>query len=383
MSEQIPRVFVVSHAAVVPLNQEPFDALAREGADVTVVAPRALSTDLRGVVSFEALPNFAGRLVPLPVAIGGYSKAFGQRGIHLLVYRGLAPAIAEARPQVIFIEEEPYSLAARQAARYAVRMRIPYVVHENQNIARRLPPPFPVIRKWVLRHAAGVTMRNDAAGDIVRRYGFTGPLCSFPHGVDPARFPGPALQSDDGPEHPVVGFVGRLVPEKGLLDLIDALSAARAQTGRGSLLVVGDGPQMAEARARAIATGLPAEFTGVLAHDDVPAQYARMDIVAIPSRTMPTWMEQFGRIVIEANVAGVPVIVSDSGELPATVAQTGGGIVVPEANISALTDAVRALALDPARGRALGAAGREAVLQRFTPSAIARELRRFLAEVAS
>ena len=126
------RVLVVSHAAVVATNQEPFHALAEAGAEVTVIAPRRLETDIRGTVTLEPLEGLATDLVGLPVAVGGYRRWLGgQRGIHLIWYRNLRWAIREARADVMFIEEEPFSLAAWQCAREAARFHIPFVLHEN------------------------------------------------------------------------------------------------------------------------------------------------------------------------------------------------------------------------------------------------------------
>lgn len=368
-------MLVVSHAALIPMNQEPFRALADAGADVTVIAPRTLRTDIRGLVRFAALEGFADRMRTLPVLLGGYRRWLGgQRGIHLIAYRGLAHAVGEAAPQVVFVEEEPYSLAAWQVARAARAEGVPFVVHENQNIDRAVPFPFERMRSWVLEGAAGVTVRNQAAEDLVRARGFAGRVERFPHAIDLARYAGGERRTDL--PAPVVGFVGRLVAEKGILDVIEAVRDAG-----GSLLVVGDGPLREEAERRA--AGLAVRFIGPLAHEDVPGWYASMDVVAIPSRSTPTWKEQFGRIVIEANAAGVPVIASDSGELPHTVAATGGGVVVPEGDVDALRAALKELAAVPERRRALGDAGRSGVAEHFTHGAVAARLLALLREVAA
>lgn len=365
------KVCVVSHAAVLPVNQEPFDALARAGATVMVLAPRTLRSDIRGLLTLAPLDGSAAMVSGLGVRIGGHARALGgQRGIHLILYRGLRAALAQRKPDVLFVEEEPFSLAAEQCRRAAARVGIPFVVHENQNIARRLPPPFEQIRRRVLRDAAGVTLRNASAEAVVRGYGFTGPVRAFPHAVDPTRY---IARTDDGA---TIGFVGRLVEEKGIFDLIDAAGGMR-------LRVVGDGPARAAAEARAAAAGVEATWTGSLPHDAVPAEYARMTVVVIPSRTTPTWMEQFGRIVIEANAAGIPVIVSDSGELPATVAATGGGVVVKEGDVPALRTALVEMLADPTRAHALGAAGQATVRARFSPDAVAADLHAFLREVSA
>jgi glycosyltransferase involved in cell wall biosynthesis len=177
---------------------------------------------------------------------------------------------------------------------------------------------------------------------------------------------------------PVIGFVGRLVDEKGILDLIDACAAVRG----GSLLVVGDGPLRAAAEERAAARSVPARFLGAIAHEEVPGWYGAMDIVAVPSTHTRTWREQFGRIVIEANAARVPVVVTDSGELRPTVESTGGGLVVPEGDLGALTEALRTLVRDRELCRTLGETGRRGVEARFTPGAIGARLYDFLREVA-
>jgi len=365
-------VLVVSHAAVIPVNQEPFDALARGGAEVTLVAPRSLHTDLRGRVEFAPMPHLAARAIALPISVGGYRRLLGgQRGIHLIVYRGLARIVASERPDVVFVEEEPHSLSARQVARTGAR----FVVHENQNIARRLPPPFGAIRRGVLARAAGVTVRNENASDLIRAEGFTGPIGSFPHAVDLAR---EGTHVPLGLSKPVVGFVGRIVEEKGIFDLVDALEGSTA-----TLLVVGDGPARAAAEERAIAKGVSAHFTGAIAHDRMQSVYPEMDVVAIPSRTTPTWKEQFGRIVIEANGAGVPVVVSDSGELQGTAAATAGGVVVPEGDVRALRAAIADLLGNDEKRGALGAAGRASVAADFTPVAVARRLYEFLEKVCA
>lgn len=361
------RVTAVSHSAVIPINQEPFSELARAGAQVTVIAPQSLRTDIRGLVHLSPLPDSAAELVGLPVTLGGYRPWLGgQRGIHVIVYRGLAAAIAASRPDVLFVEEEPGSLAALQCVRAAGG--VPVVVHENQNIVRKLPIPFEQIRSHVLSRVAGVTVRNEAATTLVRMLGFTGPVGALPHAVDPARYSVSPLTGR------TVVFVGRLVREKGILDLIEAV----AHIDKASLLVVGDGPLSEQVRARAP----QARFTGAVPHDDVPSYLAEADVVVIPSRTTPTWKEQFGRIVIEANAAGVPVVVTDSGELGATVRATGGGVVVPEGNADALRSAIADLLDDEHLRRELGKAGRDAVLTRFTPAAVATSFVSFLSSVA-
>jgi glycosyltransferase involved in cell wall biosynthesis len=86
--------------------------------------------------------------------------------------------------------------------------------------------------------------------------------------------------------------------------------------------------------------------------------------------------------VIEANAAGVPVVVSDSGELPNTVTATAGGAIVPEGDVRALAAALDRFCEADDWGKGMGEAARAAVARTFTPRAVARDLHRFLREVA-
>ncbi len=369
-----PSVVVVSHACVVDVNQEPFRALSARGVPVHVVAPAHLRTDIRGRIDFKALPGVDA--TPLPVRIGGFRPGIKQAGVHLIVYRGLAALIERLAPDVLYAEEEPWSLTTWQVARIAAERGIPFAFHQSQNVAKRLPPPFEAIRRRVLARAAGATVRLDGPARILRDQGFAGPMLSIPNVVDPSRFEG-AQPSHEGLESPVFGFVGRFVAEKGVLDFVRAAAEARARSGRGSALVVGDGPLAAEARKLAATLNLRATFTGPIEHAAIAAAFASMDVLVVPSYATKAWKEQFGRVVIEANAASVAVVATDCGALGDTVRATGGGLVVAERDPAALADALSRLAAQPQERARLALAGKAAVQERFTPAAVAAALEEF------
>lgn len=375
------RVAVVSHAAIVPANQEPFVALESAGARVGILAPKQLDTDLRGRLRLERLESFTGRLLGLDTSLGGHKPWLGgQRGIHLIAYRELERALDELAPEVVFVEEEPYSVAAFQVAQWGRRRRVPIVVHQNQNLARRLPVPFELMRRRVLAVAAACTVRNPAAKDRLREHGFRGPITPFPHAIDPSRYEGPRRRT--GLPAPVVGFVGRLVEEKGILDLIDALAPLRRRMPL-SLLVIGDGRLRAEAEHLAHEAGITHRFLGAISHEEVPEWYPAMDLVVIPSRPTPTWTEQFGRVVIEAGAAGVAVLASDCGELADTVAATGGGLAYPLDDPEGLAKGLERLLVDGRERVGFAEAGRAGVFERFTHAAVASSLLETLQEATS
>lgn len=367
-------VVVVSHACVVDVNQEPFRALADRGVRVHVVAPRSLKTDIRGTIDFRALDGVDA--TALPVRVGGFRPGIRQAGVHMILYSGLRDVIRRREPSLIYVEAEPWSFTAMQVARIARELGVPFVFHQSQNVAKRLPPPFESIRRRVQQQAAGATVRLEGAARVLRESGFAKPMLSIPNVIDPARFDAAVPAYPDLPR-PVFGFVGRLVPEKGVLAFIEAAVSAHA----GSVLIAGDGPLRSAAESAAREARLTARFAGSVPHDAVGGVFASMDVLAIPSRSTRGWKEQFGRVVIEANAAGVPVVATDCGALGDTVRATGGGIVVGENDSAALSNALERLGREPAEAARLGASGRSAVRDRFTPEAVAKDLQDFFARL--
>ncbi len=111
------------------------------------------------------------------------------------------------------------------------------------------------------------------------------------------------------------------------------------------------------------------EWIDWVASTDMPALYQTLDVVVIPSLTRPNWKEQFGRVIIEAMAAGVPVIGSDSGAIPDII--DDAGLVVPEDDVDALLSALHMLQTDSALRARFAAAGRSRVLSRFTHAQVA------------
>ncbi|HEY6506968.1 MAG TPA: glycosyltransferase, partial [Vicinamibacterales bacterium] len=95
-----------------------------------------------------------------------------------------------------------------------------------------------------------------------------------------------------------------------------------------------------------------------------------MDMLAAPSKTMPQWREQFGRMLIEAFACGVPVVASNSGEIPYVVGDAG--LIVGENDDEGWRNAIETLAVDAARRRRLGTLGRERAMTVFDWSVVAR-----------
>ena len=162
-----------------------------------------------------------------------------------------------------------------------------------------------------------------------------------------------------------VGYVGRLVPEKGVQWLIAALSGVAGAT----LVVIGSGPSEARLRRQAVRQGVATEWLGKLGADAMPAAYADLDIVVVPSLERPGWAEQFGRVVCEAMLSGVPVVASDSGALLEVVGDAGA--MVRELDYEGLHATCSASPTTRRRGSALGLEGRAWAQSDLVPAAAA------------
>jgi glycosyltransferase involved in cell wall biosynthesis len=360
------RILAISHACVVDVNQRIYRGLEGLGDAVTLVVPRTWRHEYSpGPFGPRLLEGFRGPLIDLPVSRPG--------SVPLHFYRArLDRVLREAQPEVVYVEEEPYSLAAYQWTRAAARAGVPCAFYAVQNISRRYPLPFRKAEAAVWRRSALALAASSDAAATLRARGYRGPVQELPFAVDMEAF-GAAARSAElaqrlGLRRHVVGYLGRLIPEKGVRVL---LQAYRGLPGLDdvSLLFVGSGPLAAECAAVpgvVVVEGLD--------HAAVPAYLRLVDLLAMPSLTTPRWKEQFGRAAIEAMACGIPVIGSDSGYIPELVEATGGGMVVPEGDATALAAALRDMLDDGVERAKLGQAGAASVRSRFSMEVVAAGL---------
>jgi glycosyltransferase involved in cell wall biosynthesis len=147
-----------------------------------------------------------------------------------------------------------------------------------------------------------------------------------------------------------------------------------------SLLLLGSGDMQPEIEQWAAGLGWQDRVKIFLAkHDEVPKYLSAMDLMVAPSQTMPNWKEQFGRMLIEAFACAVPVIASDSGEIPHVVGDAG--LILPEKDVAAWTKSIELLLRDPELRHRLAVAGQERV-SRFSVHKSAEHFRKFYRELA-
>lgn len=302
-------------------------------------------------------------------------------------YPGLPALLRRFQPDIIDLWEEPWSLVSAQTC-FLARKLVPgakIIAETEQNIDRILPPPFEAFRRYTLRHTDFLVGRNAESIEHLRRKGYPRAARVVSNAVDTELFepltPQKMKQTRQqlGWEGFVAGYVGRLVPEKGLMEMIEALPLLPPEI---TVVFIGEGAHGAELQARAAELGVAgrAKFLGARPMIELPPLMAALDVLVLPSRTTASWKEQFGRVLIEAGACGVPVVGSDSGAIPEVVGQAG--LIFPEGNVSALADALLKLHSDPKLAKRMGETGLRRAREQFSWPQVAQQMTQIYRELA-
>ncbi len=323
------------------------DYLLRQGAAVRVYAPTVPKPDFPATGDLVGVPA-----VPIPLRPE---------------YRfplGLSPAnrqdLARFSPNVLHLASPDPTTHA--ALKWAEARKLPVLasVHTRfetyfryYGMAFTEPWIEAMLRRFYNRCDALVAP-SESMAEVLRAQGMSSDIEIWSRGVDRTIFD-PAQRDlawrrsmgiADG--ELVVGFLGRLVMEKGLDVFAETLSRLRGQGVPHRVLVIGSGP----ARSWFAERVPEAIFTGMLTHQDLGRAVASMDVLLNPSIT-----ETFGNVTLEAMASGVPVIAARATGSTSLVADGKTGRLVEPGNAGAFAEAVAAYAADPALRARHGAAG--------------------------
>lgn len=258
--------------------------------------------------------------------------------LHISLYKpGLHALIKKISPGVAFVSEEPYSLVSYQCMKVLREFKIPAVFFTWQNIYKRFPPPFSIFEKFVFKYSAGIVAGSNLAKDVLLLKGYNKPVEVIPnHGIDIEHFKRDNSQKLKAElklnNRIIIGYVGRLVKEKGILILLEAFRDINIENPSTLLLIIGDGPLKGYLRKLVNAWKLTDSviFFDFIEQDILPLYYSIMDVFVLPSTHYigriffwKGWKEQFGMVLIEAMACGVPVVASDSGSIPEVIQDAG------------------------------------------------------------
>ena len=365
----VRRVLVISHTYLDPARRGKLRALAARDLEVTVGVPQRWAEPSLGppiAASWER----QGRVETFPIPVRGHTDPatarFGGRELRSL--------LRDKRPDLVQVEEEPILPAAAQVVRMAQRAAIPAVLFTEDNVEHAASLWQRWRRRRILQRVRGVIAGSEPAAALARRERADLAVAVIPQvGVAVPAAPEHAYH-----EGLAIGCIGRLVREKGVDTLLEALALNRSERWR--LTVVGEGPERERLERLASAQRLAARvrWLGALPPERIARLWPELDVLVLPSRRLLTWTEPVGQVLMEAMAHEVAVIGSDSGVIPEVIGDAG--VIVAAGDAAALAAELRRLAAVPER-RALVQAGRARVMRRFSDDAVAEATLSFWGEI--
>jgi glycosyltransferase involved in cell wall biosynthesis len=354
------KILFVSHSSVLKYHQQKLEILASKfKLDITLVTPPAW--------------NEGGFMSPVHTGSSkisyetGKTIVFKKRMIHF--YLNAAEMIKRINPDIVHIEEEPFSPACWQFLSAAKKAGKKTVFFTWENIERKHNPVYTYFDNYCIKNADAAIAGNEDGRQILLKKGFKGALEVIPqYGVNLEDFKD--RKAGAGKDGFNLVYIGRLTPEKG----IETITSALRNTTGLKLNVVGGGPSSALLHKEAHEAGIAdkAEFHAHVDREQIPEFLSKMDILILPSLTTKAWKEQFGRVLIEAMAAKVPVIGSDSGEIPNVIG--GAGLVFREGSVIGLKAAIDRLTGDSKLYKQCMEHGYKRVKENYTNEVIAAKI---------
>lgn len=386
------RILVASHTYIVDLNREKLRELSRLESDieVTVVTPRIWQPGGVQNKTIETQPLQEGCFRVVPVS--NFSK--NNQGL-LTFGADLIPLLRQFKPDIIQVEQGSKALAYAEfiTLNKLLGLKAKNVFFTWWNLPYNLKFPISLLESYNLSNTHGIVVGNKDGVDILRERGYKGPMVIMPQlGVDESLFkpqsqPELARQLGIGENDFVVGFVGRFVEEKGLLTLVEALAGLAEKPWK--LLLLGRGPLESNLLAMAAEKGIKEKLILVesVPHDRVYQYINLMQTLVLPSQTTyqfktltaAGWKEQFGHVLIEAMACQVPVIGSDSGEIPNVIGEAG--LVFPEGNVAELQKCLMQLMENHELKDKLANLGYQKAMNQYTNKALAQQLLDFYKQI--
>jgi glycosyltransferase involved in cell wall biosynthesis len=365
------RILIVDHYGGEPVQQSFYRTLARAAGDsVTLLIPDRWRD---GFVTQFGKPEAGGNFRVVPGTT--YFRGRAHRAVTLRLWS----LLRREKFDVLYMNAEPENfqtfIALLGRKLFAPFTKIILMSWRNIDLPKGVYPyraPFlhSVSERVALHSIDALVAHNEAAKNILSAKGSM-QIKLIPPWVDTETFQPRDKKGSKGHlglRGYTVGYAGRLIAEKGV-DLL--LQASAALEFSHELLIIGSGPEEESLKRLAAQLGISnrIHWHGPAPRARLPLLLPAMDVLVLPSRTTPLWVEQFGRILIEAMACGVPVIGSDSGEIPRTIGPAG--LTFPEGDPGALTQQLKRVHDDPGLSQQLANLSRDCATSLYSTNVIA------------
>lgn len=372
----VRKILSIGHSYIVGVNRRLIDEMAKVSPDkweVQAISPTKIKCDFREF-QFQAEPTDLCQIFDVPVHFDTV--------IHTMYYDWRIGDILKGDWDIIHCWQEPYLPSGAQIA-YLAPKTAKLIFYSPQNILKRYPPPFSWLEGYATDRMDGLIgvgqtatkMWQQKLGSKLQDKSVT----TIPHGIDTGLFyPNATSRAQirtrcDWPDDniPTIGYLGKLTLEKGLPLMMQICDRLASDGTNWRVLIAGKGPLLGELEQWGKQYPDRVRIFTDVTHADVPNYLNAMDLLLAPSQTRPNWCEQLGRMIIEAMACGIPVIASNSGEIPFVVGDAG--IVVPEDDLEAWVAAIQRAIESPTLRADLAAAGLDRVRTQFTWNTVARQ----------
>ncbi len=388
------KILVASHTYIVNLNCEKLRSLSKLAPDieVTVVVPKRWKPGgiQKKIIESQYYEEDSFRIVPI--------TNFSQNHQGLLTFgTDLIQLIRKFNPDIIQVEQGSRGLAYTEiiTLNNLLGIKAKNIFFTWWNLPYQLNLLASLLEKYNLKYSHGIISGNQDGAEILRQRGYQGLMKVMPQlGVDDELFkpsPQPELKQKLGitDEDFIIGFVGRFVQEKGILTLLKSLISIKDKPWK--FLLLGRGELKSEIISRAKENNIQDRIILVesVPHHEVCNYINLMNTLVLPSETTYKfktltsvgWKEQFGHVIIEAMSCQVPVIGSNSGEIPHVIGDAG--LVFPEGDVKALANCLLQLIEKPEFAQNIGLMGYTKVIAQYTNKALAKQQLEFYQEVIS
>ncbi|KST68201.1 hormogonium polysaccharide biosynthesis glycosyltransferase HpsO [Mastigocoleus testarum] len=388
------KILVASHTYIVNLNSEKLRALSKLAPDieVIVVVPKRWKPGgvQKKIIEAQYYEEDSFRIVPI--------TNFSQNHQGLLTFgTDLIQLIRKFNPDIIQVEQGSRGLAYAEmiTLNNLLGIKAKNIFFTWWNLPYQLNLLASLLEKYNLKYSHGIISGNQDGAEILRQRGYQGLIKVMPQlGVDDTLFKPnlqPELKQQLGVTDKdfIIGFVGRFVQEKGILTLLKSLISIKDKPWK--FLLLGRGELKSEIISQAKENNIQDRIILVesVPHHEVCNYINLMNTLVLPSETTYKfktltsvgWKEQFGHVIIEAMSCQVPVIGSNSGEIPHVIGDAG--LVFPEGDVKALANCLLQLIEKPEFAQNIGLMGYTKVIAQYTNKALAKQQLEFYQEVIS
>jgi glycosyltransferase involved in cell wall biosynthesis len=356
------KILFISHSSVLKSHQQKLAILAeKHGHEITLVTPPFWpegGVKITPYTGNPAITYLTGKVW------------FPKKMVH--IYLNARAILKKTNPDLVYIEEEPFDFACYEFISAAVKAGKKTAFFTWENIKRGHNFIYTYFNNFCIGNAFAAVAGNAEAKEILLDRGFKKDVVILPqYGVDMTEFKKKKDREQGAPFN--VAYIGRLTMEKG----VDLLMNAVSELDNITLHLAGTGPMDGFLRETASGKKLDGrvKFYGHVVRDDIPGFLSAMDCLVLPSITTANWKEQFGRVIIEAFAATVPVIGSDSGEIPGVIGNAG--LIFHEGSAEGLQARLRELMAGSDLYKELQNKGLQRVKENFTNEKIAQRLDEF------